>query len=64
MKLEIGGGKRRGNCSGVEAMSVVITFQIDHHRASGNELLVFYLEVRNYIDGDCTNFSNNSDSYS
>ena len=33
-------------------MTVIITFQTDYHRASGNELLMVYLEVRIYIDGD------------
>ena len=52
MKEEIGGGIRRGNCSGMEAMTVIITFQTNYHRASGNELLMVSLEVRIYIDGD------------
>ena len=33
-------------------MTVIITFQTNYHRASGNELLMLYLEVRIYIDGD------------
>ena len=52
MKEGIGGGIRRRTCSGMEAMTVVITFQTDYHRASGNELIMVYLEVRIYIDGD------------
>ena len=43
VKEEIGGGIRRGNCSGMEAMTVIITFQTNYHRASGNELLMLYL---------------------
>ena len=52
MKEGIGGGIRRGNCSGMEAMTVIITFQTDYHRASGNELLMVSLEVMIYSDGD------------
>ena len=43
---------KEGNCSGMEAMTVIITFHADYHRASGNELLMVSLEVRIYIDGD------------
>ena len=39
-----------GNCSGMEAMTVVITFHTNYHRAS--KLLILSLEVRIYIDGD------------
>ena len=52
VKEEIEGGIRRGKCSGMEAMTVIITFRTNYHRASGNELLMLYLEVRIYIDGD------------
>ena len=38
VKEEIGGGIRRGNCSGMEAMTVIIIFQTNYHRA--NELLI------------------------
>ena len=51
MKDVIGGGIRRGNCSGMEAMTV-ITFQTNYHRTSGNELLMVYLQVGIYIDCD------------
>ena len=52
MKEEIGGGIRRRNCSGMEAKTVIITFQTNYHRASGNEMIMLYLEVRIYSDGD------------
>ena len=52
MKEVVGGGIKRGNCSGMEAMTVIITFQTNYHRASGNELLMVSLQVRIYIDGD------------
>ena len=46
----------------METMTVIITFQIDYHRAS--ELLMVYLEFRIYIlIMIYSNFSNNSDSY-
>ena len=40
---------KEGNCSGMEATSVVITFHTNCHRASGNELLMVSLEVKIYI---------------